>query len=75
MKKILEAFKGTEGEISSKRVVGIVGAMVLFATFSMNSFSHVEVAPSDKLVEAVEWVVILCLGFTSIEKFKSKKDE
>jgi hypothetical protein len=70
MKKIFEAFKGPEGEISSKRVVGIVGALVLFATFCANSFSHVDVAPSDKLVESVEWVVILCLGFTSIEKFK-----
>ena len=70
MKKIFEAFKGPEGEISSKRVVGIVGALVLFATFCANSFSHVDVAPSDKLVEAVEWVVILCFGFTSIEKFK-----
>ena len=70
MKNILQAFKGPEGEISSKRVVGIIGALVLFATFAANSFTHVEVAPSDKLVEAVEWVVILCLGFTSIEKFK-----
>jgi hypothetical protein len=70
MKNILQAFKGPEGEISSKRVVGIIGALVLFATFCANSFSHIDVAPSDKLVEAVEWVVILCLGFTSIEKFK-----
>ena len=75
MKKILEAFKGTEGEVSSKRLVGIIGALILFATFFANSFSHVEVAPSDKLVEAVEWVVILCLGFTTIEKFKTKKYE
>jgi len=70
MKKILEAFKGAEGEVSSKRLVGIVGAFILFVTFCANSFSHIETAPSDKLVEAVEWIVILCLGFTSIEKFK-----
>jgi hypothetical protein len=70
MKKVLEAFKGAEGEVSSKRLVGIVGAFMLFATFFANSFTQVDVAPSDKLVEAVEWVVILCLGFTSIEKFK-----
>jgi hypothetical protein len=70
MKKIFEAFKGAEGEVSSKRLVGIVGAFMLFSTFAANSFTHVDVAPSDKLVEAVEWVVILCLGFTSIEKFK-----
>jgi hypothetical protein len=28
MKKILEAFKGAEGEVSSKRLVGIVGAFI-----------------------------------------------
>lgn len=72
MKKLLEIFKGQQGEFSSKRVVGIVGAIILFATFSANSFSEVNIAPSDKLVEAVEWVVILCLGFTSAEKFSKK---
>ena len=73
--KILEAFQGTEGEVSSKRLVGIIGAIILFATFFVNSFTHVEVAPSEKLIEAVELVVIFCLGFTSIEKFKTKKHE
>ena len=71
--KLLEMFKGQAGEISSKRVVGIVGAVVLFGTMLANSFSPIEVAPSAELVEAVEWVTILCLGFTSVEKF-SKKD-
>ena len=71
--KLLEMFKGQAGEISSKRVVGIVGAVVLFGTMLANSFSPIEVAPSAELVSAVEWVTILCLGFTSVEKF-SKKD-
>jgi hypothetical protein len=64
MKKILEAFKGAEGEVSSKRLVGIVGAFILFATFCANSFSHIETAPSDKLVEAV-----------SLHQLKSSKNE
>lgn len=67
--KILEVFKGQAGEMSSKRVVGILGALVLFGTMLANSFSPVEVAPSPELVAAVEWVTILCLGFTSVEKF------
>jgi len=66
-------FKGQAGEISSKRVVGIVGAVVLFGTMIANSFSPLDIAPSAELVSAVEWVTILCLGFTSVEKF-SKKD-
>jgi len=69
-------FKGDKGEISSKRVVGIVGACVLFGTMAHNSMSDVSVAPSPELVAAVEWVTIACLGFTSIDKFaKPSKDE
>jgi hypothetical protein len=71
--KLIEMFKGQAGEISSKRVVGIVGAVVLFGTMIANSFSPLDIAPSAELVSAVEWVTILCLGFTSVEKF-SKKD-
>lgn len=69
MKKLLEMFKGQAGETSSKRVVGVIGALVLFGTMIANSFSPVEVAPSPELVSSVEWVTILCLGFTSVEKF------
>ena len=70
--KLLEMFKGQAGEISSKRVVGIVGAVVLFGTMIANSFSPLDIAPSAELVSAVEWVTILCLGFTSVEKFSKK---
>ena len=74
--KILDVFKGQAGETSSKRVVGVLGALVLFGTMIANSFSHVEVAPSPELVSSVEWVTILCLGFTSVEKFaKPSKGE
>jgi len=72
MKKMLEMFKGDKGEVSSKRVVGIVGALVLFATMAHNSLSPEEIAPSKDLVSAVEFVVIACLGFTSIDKFANK---
>jgi hypothetical protein len=74
--KILDVFKGQAGETSSKRVVGVIGALVLFGTMIANSFSPVEVAPSPELVSSVEWVTILCLGFTSVEKFaKPSKGE
>jgi len=72
--KITEIFKGDKGEFSSKRFVGIVGAFVLFGTMAHNSMSPMDVAPSEKLVEAVEWVVILTLGFTSIDKFSNGKN-
>jgi hypothetical protein len=72
MKKLLEIFKGDKGELSSKRFVGIIGAFVLFGTMAHNSLSPAEIAPSKELVESVEWVVILTLGFTSIDKFSGK---
>jgi hypothetical protein len=75
MKRILEIFKGDKGEFSSKRFVGIIGAFVLFGTMAHNSLSPQEIAPSAELVAAVEWVTILTLGFTSVDKFSSKKNE
>ncbi|CAB4149168.1 hypothetical protein UFOVP528_52 [uncultured Caudovirales phage] len=69
MKKIFEIFKGDKGEFSSKRFVGIIGAFVLFGTLAYNSTTHQDIAPSKELVEAVEWITILTLGFTTIDKF------
>jgi hypothetical protein len=74
MKKILEIFKGDKGEFSSKRFVGIIGAFVLYGTLAYNSTTHQDIAPSKELVEAVEWVTILTLGFTSIDKFSNGKN-
>ena len=74
MKKIFEVFKGDKGEFSSKRFVGIIGAFVLFGTMAHNSMSPQDIAPSHDLVEAVKWIVIGSLGFTSIDKF-SKQNE
>lgn len=72
MKKILEMFKGDKGEISSKRVVGILGALILFTTMVLNVMSPKDIAPSKDLISAVQFVVIACLGFTSIDKFANK---
>ena len=74
MKKILEIFKGDKGEFSSKRFVGIIGAFVLFGTLAYNSTTHQDIAPSKELVEAVEWITILTLGFTTIDKFGNGKN-
>lgn len=74
MKRILEIFTGDKGEMSSKRFVGIIGAFVLFGTMAHNSMSTTDIAPSAELVTAVEFIVIACLGFTSIDKFSNKKE-
>lgn len=73
MKKIMQLFTGDNGELSSKRFVGITGAFILFGTMIHNSLSPQDIAPSAELVAAVEWVTILSLGFTSIDKFGNAK--
>jgi hypothetical protein len=72
--KFLDFFKGDKGEASSKRFVGIIGAFVLFGTMAHNSLSPADIVPSPDLVTAVEFIVIACLGFTSIDKFSNKKE-
>ena len=67
MKRLMEVFTGDKGEISSKRVIGVIGALILFTSLIIST--RLELHPNKELVEAVEWVVILCLGFTSIDKF------
>ena len=59
--KIFEIFKGDKGEFSSKRMVGIIGGFALIGAMLYHN--------SDKLIESVEWVTILALGFTSVDKF------
>jgi len=72
--KFLDFFKGDKGQASSKRFVGIIGAFVLFGTMAHNSLSPADIVPSAELVSAVEFIVIACLGFTSIDKFSNKKE-
>lgn len=61
-----------DGEVSSKRVIGVLGAVVLFATMIANSFSPKDIAPSKELVEAVEYITIAMFFGTAIEKFAKK---
>lgn len=58
--------------VSSKRLIGILGAVVLFGTMIANSFSALEIAPSKELVEAVEYITIAMFFGTAIEKFAKK---
>lgn len=73
MKEWVAKLFGVGDEVSSKRVVGILGALVLFATMIANSFSPKDIAPSKELVEAVEYITIAMFFGTAIEKFANKK--
>jgi hypothetical protein len=60
-------------EPSSKRFVGIIGSITLFVTLFANSFSHLEQAPSESLVNAVALLSFGALGITGAERIFSKK--
>lgn len=76
MRRLVQLFTGDNGLLSSKRFVGIIGAFVLFSLLVYNTMHPKQLPPSADLIAAVEWVTILTLGFTSIDKFSGKaKDE
>ena len=74
-------FNDEKGNPSSKRIVGMGCAVALCLTMYHNSFSSVEVAPAQYLVDAVALLAFGCLGLASIDKFtdrrgrKKKEDE
>jgi hypothetical protein len=70
MKKVfvwLSGFFSSESGTSSKRLVGIVGAFVLFYTLYDNSKTTGDLAPADSLVWATFALSAVALGLTTIE--------
>jgi hypothetical protein len=70
MKKIFEWISGffsSDSGTSSKRLVGIIGAFVLFYTLYDNSKTTGDFAPADSLVWATFALSAVALGLTTIE--------
>ena len=73
-------FNDEKGNPSSKRIVGMGCAVALCLTMYHNSFSEVNVAPAEYLVDSVALLAFGCLGLASFDKFtdrrgRKKKDE
>lgn len=71
-------FNDEKGNPSSKRIVGMGCAVALCITMYHNSFSTVDVAPAEYLVDSVALLAFGCLGLASFDKFtlrKNKKEE
>ena len=64
-----------KGAVSSKRFVGLLSAITLCVTMYHNSFSTVDVAPADSLVNAVALLAFGSLGLSSVDKFTGMKDK
>lgn len=71
---VLELFKDENGKTSSKRFIGVIAGLMLCITMYHNSFSTVDVAPSESLVNAVAALAFGCLGLASFDKYIKTKN-
>lgn len=62
------------GNLSMKRLCGLLCTIALCVTMYHNQFSEVHTAPSAILVESVALLAFGCLGLTSVEKIFKKND-
>ena len=69
---IIDLFKDERGSISVKPVIAFFGALFLCITMIANSYSSKEIAPSDKLVDAVMVITAIGMGADSLDKFSKK---
>jgi len=69
---LIELFKDERGAISVKPVVAFIGAMFLCITMIANSYSSKDIAPSDKLVDAVMIITAIGMGADTVDKFSKK---
>lgn len=72
---IREIFSDDSNRLSSKRVVGVMCAIILCITLLHNSFSSEHIAPSTNLVQVVGAVIFGCLGLSSVDKFIKTKEK
>ena len=74
MKKFLVSlFLDEVGNVSSKRVCGVLCIVSLCVTMFANQFTPEHIKPSDTLVDTVRLLAFGCLGLTSVDKY-TKKD-
>jgi hypothetical protein len=67
------------GDVSSKRVIGVVGFLSLMVMMFINSLYPKSIAPNEHLVSAIEYIVIAAMFSTTADKFstpsKKKNDD
>ena len=74
MKWLANLLSDERGSVSTKRVIALLSALFICITLLANSFTHQEIAPSDKLVDAVMVICVAAMGTTTIDKFSQKND-
>jgi hypothetical protein len=61
-----------KGQQSTKRILAILGTLFLCVTMMLNSYSHESIKPAPELVSAVEMIVCVCVGATTLDKFANR---
>jgi len=71
---LVDLFKDERGSTSIKPVIALIGALFIFITMMLNSFSHADFAPSADLVNAAMVITAIGMGADSLDKFSHKGD-
>lgn len=72
---IKSMFTDESGQVSSKRVSGMLCVVALVISLVANTFTHGDIKPSDTLVNTVGLFAFGALGLTSIDKFTKNKNK
>jgi len=76
MKSFIKSLLQDErGRQSSKRIIALFGALFLCITLLLSLFVKTVNPPSPEIVSAIEFIVIACIGSTSIDKFSKKRED
>jgi hypothetical protein len=71
---LVDLFKDERGSTSIKPVIALIGALFIFVTMMLNSFSHADFSPSPELVQAAMVITAIGMGADSLDKFSHKGD-
>lgn len=72
---LTQLFQDERGAASIKPVIALMGALFIFVTMTLNSFSHEEFAPSAELVQAAMVITAIGMGADTLDKFSPKDDK
>lgn len=73
MKKFFTTLlKDERGAGSTKRVISLIGMLFLCVTMLLNSFSSEDIKPAHELVTAIEMIIIVSIGASTVDKFSAK---
>lgn len=75
LKNFIWSVLSEDGQLSSKRLAGLMATFFLCMTLLWNSFSEEHVAPSSILVECVTAVALGALGISAFQSVSFKKNQ